>query len=51
MFADFFVLILDFNSISSHLNSITHLNNTDKLHQLQLELRDARYKQITLFNL
>ena len=46
MFADFFVLILDFysngsyfNSISSHCKALTHLNSTQKLYRLQVDKR------------
>ena len=45
MFANFFVLIWDFNSISSHLMALahtlialTHLNSTEKLHRLNRQL-------------
>ena len=57
MFADFFVLILDFNSISSNFNSIsshfnalahtlialTHLISTEKLQRLQRSVCPDHY--------
>ena len=41
IFADFFVLILDFNSISSHFNSI-NLNSTEMLHRLYCRYRGVQ---------